>query len=135
MRLRTRHPGLVAAACKVYGLAIWMYPSDFRGAFGHELAVTFRNRLEDVLDSGGILDWLAFAVHIAFDWMRTCVMLVTEGRTEGSASLLGLSDGDAAHGCVHRATVDAQFMFGVAGLVLTVIGWYAFFVVLPSYFR
>jgi hypothetical protein len=134
MRVRTRHPGLAAAVCKVYGLAIWMFPTEFRGAFGHELAVTFRNRVEEVLDGGGILDWLAFAVHIAFDWIRTCSMLATEGRTQGSVSLLGLSAGGAAHGCVDRATVDVQFMFAVAGLVLAFAGWYTVFGILPSYF-
>lgn len=29
MRIRTRHPFLAAAACKVYNLTIWTYPTGF----------------------------------------------------------------------------------------------------------
>jgi len=81
MRVPTRHPRLSAVACKIYGLAICVYPIEFRRAFGRELLVTFRNRVEDVLDGGGILEWLAFAGHIAIDCVRTCSTLSTERRT------------------------------------------------------
>jgi hypothetical protein len=135
MRVEKRHPRVAAAACKIYGLTIWLYPAEFRRAFGDELAITFRNRVEDVLDGGGILDWLAFAVHIAVDWIRTCGTLVTESRTAGSVSLLGLNEGDAAHGCLDRTAVDVPLVFVVAGFVLAFVGWYAFFGILPLLLR
>ena len=133
MRAPTRHPRLAAAACKVYGLIIFLYPGEFRRAFGRELVLTFRNRVEDVLDGGGIHDWLAFAAHVALDTIRAYSDLVTAGRVQDSESLLGLSEGDAAHGCIDRATVDVQLMFAAAGVVLAFVGWYAFFAVLPLY--
>ena len=71
MRARTRHPRLAAAACKIYGLTLWTYSTEFRREFGPELALAFRNRVEDVLDDGCIHNWLAFAVHIALDTVRT----------------------------------------------------------------
>jgi hypothetical protein len=125
MRAPTRHPRLSAVACKVYGLTIWMYPTEFRRAFGHELVVTFRNRVEDVLDGGGILDWFAFAGHIALDCVRTCSVLMTESRPRGAMSLLGLNDGDAAHGCIDRTTVDVSLVFAAAGIVCGCVVWYA----------
>jgi len=125
MRVPTRYPRFCAVACKIYGLTIWLYPAEFRRAFGHELVVTFRNRAEDVLDEGGILDWFAFAGHIAFDCVRTCGELLTESRPRGPMSLLGLNDGDTAHGCVDRTTVDLSLVFGAAGIVLGCVIWYA----------
>lgn len=135
MRLRTRHPRLSAAACRVYGVAIWLYPAEFRRAFGGELVLAFRNRVEDVMDSGGMLDWLAFAVHIALDWIQTCTTLMTESETAGSGSLLGLSDGDAAHGCIGRTSVDVSLVFVAGGVVLTCAGWYVFLGFLLSFIR
>ena len=131
MRVRTRHPRLSAAACRVYRGSIWLYPQKFRRTFGHELAITFRNRVEDILDSGGFLDWLAFAVHIVVDWIRTCGTLVAESSAHGSGSLLGLSEGDAAHGSLDRTAVDVSLVFAVAGLIVAVAGWYTFVAVLP----
>ena len=133
MRLRTRHPRLSAAACKAYGVAIWLYPAEFRRAFGHELVLAFRNRVEDVLDGGGILDWVAFAVHIALDWIHTCGTLMTESEAPGSGSLLGLSDGGAAHGCIARTSVDASLVFVAAGVVLSCAVWYGFLTFLASF--
>src|SRR5262245_27514282 len=106
MRMRCRHPRLASAACRVYGLIIWLYPHEFRRAFGHELAITFRSRVEDVLEAGGIRDWLAFAAHIALDTFRTCSTLTASNEWQGAASLLGLSDGETAHGGLDRAIVD-----------------------------
>ena len=126
MRVPTRHPRLSAVACKVYGLTIWVYPTEFRRAFGHELVVTFRNQVEDVLDGGGILDWLAFAGHIAIDCIRTCSALMTESRSRGPMSLLGLSDGYTAHGCIDRTTVEMSLVFAAAaGVILDCVVWYA----------
>jgi hypothetical protein len=133
MRARTRHPRLAAAACKVYDVTIWLYPGELRRACGRELAITFRSRVEDVLDSDGLHGWLAFAAHIALDTIRAHGDLVTAGRAQNPVSLLGLGEGDAAQGCIDRATVDIQSMFAAAGLVLAVAGWYAYFAVLPAY--
>src|SRR5262245_21237822 len=92
MRAPTRHPRLSEVACRFYSVTICVYPTEFRRAFGHDLVVTFRNRVEDVLDGGGVLEWLAFAGHIAIDCVRTCCTLSSELRACGSVSLLGLSD-------------------------------------------
>ena len=133
MRMRCRYPRLAAAACRVYGLTIWLYPPEFRRAFGRELAVTFRTRVEDVLEAGGIRDWLAFVAHIALDTLRTYSTLVTPSEAQGTVSLLGLSEGEVAHGCLDRGTLDIQLMFATAGVALAFAGWFAFFVILPKY--
>jgi hypothetical protein len=135
MRLPTRHPRLSAAACRVYGAAIWFYPADFRHAFGHELIVAFRNRVEDVLDGGGLVEWIAFAVHIVLDWVHTCSTLVADADAAGSGSLLGLSDGDVAHGCLARTHMDASLVFVAGGVVLSCAGWYVFLAFLLSFVR
>jgi hypothetical protein len=125
MRAPTRHPRLSAAACQLYGLTIWMYPRGFRRTFGRELIVTFRNRVEDVLDEGGILDWLGFAVHIAVDSVRTCGALLTEARPHDARSLLGLSEGNSEAGSIERRTFDVSLVLA-AGIVLTCVVWYTY---------
>ena len=125
MRVPTRHPRLSAVACKVYGLTIWVYPTEFRRAFGHELVVTFRNRVEDVLDGGDILDWLAFAGHTAVDWICTCGTLMTESRPRGTMSLLGLDNGHAAHGSMDRTMINLSRVCAAAGIVFGCVVWYA----------
>jgi hypothetical protein len=135
MRARTRHPRLVAAACRIYGVAIRLYPADFVRAFGHELNVTFRNRVEDVVADGGVLDWLAFSGHIALDWIRTCSSLVAEREAPGPGSLLGLSAGDAALGRIDRTRVDVSLVFAATGVVLACVGWYGFIAYLLSFVR
>jgi hypothetical protein len=133
MRVRTGHPRVAATACRVYGLMIWLYPPAFRRAFGRELVLTFRSRVEDVLNDGGVREWIAFAAHIAWDTIRTSGTLMAERGTEDSVSLLGLRKGDVAHGCIDHATVNVNLMFAAAGLVLGFGGWYAYFVILPLY--
>jgi hypothetical protein len=133
MRVRTGHPRLAATACRVYGLMIWLYPPAFRRAFGRELVLTFRSRVEDVVNDGGVREWIAFAAHIAWDTIRTSRTLIAARGTQDSVSLLGLSEGDAAHGGIDDATVTVDLMFAAAGLVLGFGGWYAYFVILPLY--
>jgi hypothetical protein len=133
MRRRSRHRRLAAAACRVYGLTIWLYPPQFRRAFGRELAVTFRTRVEDVLEAGGIRDWLAFVAHIAWDTVSTYRTLATPTDAHGAVSLLGLSETEVAHGCLDRATLDMPLMFASAGVALAFAGWFAFLVILPKY--
>jgi hypothetical protein len=133
MRARTGHPRLAAAACRVYGLMIYLYPSAFRSAFGRELVLTFRSRVEDVLDHGCARDWLAFAAHIAWDTIRTSGTLLASHGERHPGSLLGLSEGDAPLGSIDRATVNIDVLFAGAGVVLGFGGWYAYFVILPLY--
>lgn len=134
MRAPTRHPRLAAAACKIYGLTTLLYPASFRRAFGRELTITFRNRVEDVLDTGGIHDWLAFAVHIALDTICAYADILNTADAAAPLSLLGLAAGDIAHGSLDRAYTDIiQRIFVLAGIALTIGGWYAFFAILPSY--
>jgi hypothetical protein len=112
---------------------IWLYPPAFRRAFGRELVLTFRSRAEDVLNDGGVREWMTFAAHIAWDTIRTsCTLMATAGPHD-SVSVLGLREGDAAHGGLHHATVTIDLMFAAAGLALGVGGWYAYFVILPLY--
>src|SRR5258706_14290138 len=128
MPVRTRHPRLSGIACWIYGMMIWLYPPEFRGAFDHELIVTFRNQAEDALN-GGVLAWLAFAGHIACDWLRTWDTLTIEWQapTTMSMSLLGLHpQADHACGCIDRTMVDVSFVFFVAGFGPMVVGWYSY---------
>ena len=122
----------ISVACRIYGVAIRLYPAHFRQEFGHELAVTFRNHVEDVLDSGSIVICIQFAVTIVIDWMRTCCTLLTESRT-GSVSILGLCEGDVALGSIDSTNVDVSFVFAVGGVVLILVGWYTYIAVLHRY--
>jgi hypothetical protein len=133
MRARTRHPRLAHAACALYRLALWLYPAEFRRTFGRELVVTFRSRLEDELDGGGLLRWLAFAAHVAWDTMHASSTMMAAGAPPASASLLGLSEGEVARGGIDAATIDVQLLFAAAGVGLAVYGWYAYLVILPTY--
>jgi hypothetical protein len=114
-------------------MTICIYPTEFRRAFGHELVVTFRNRVEDVLDGGGILEWLAFAGHIAIDCMRTCRTLSTELRACGSMSRLGLSDDARSLSGIDRRTADVSHMFVAAGVVFSAGAWYMLVVSSPRW--
>jgi hypothetical protein len=129
---RTRHPRLTAAACALYGVAIRLYPAELRLAFGEELRVTFRTRVEDVLN-GDFAGWVAFAAHLIADGILLRATLLPNNAS--AVSLLGLSDGDTAHGALDRAAVDAQGAFVVAGFALAIVGWFAYFVILPRYVR
>ena len=128
MRPPPRHPHLVDAACTIYGLVIRTYPTQFRRDFGHELAITFRNRVEDVLDRGPFLHGLAFALHVGCDWLRTWSAWTTEREAHDLASLLGLREGYAALGYIDRTRVDVTF--AAAGFVVACAG-YIYFVLLP----
>jgi hypothetical protein len=137
LRRRTRYRRVAAAACRIYGLTIWLYPPEFRRVFGRELAITFRTRLEDVLEAGSAPDMLAFAAHIAFDMISTYRMLLTPMEVSGDAmavSLLGLSEGEIALGGLRRAPLDLdiQLMFAAAGVVFAFAGWFVFLVILPK---
>lgn len=133
MQVRTRHLRLAAVACKVYGLTVWLYPVSFRRTFGHELVVTFRSRVEDVLEDGGMRVWLAFAVQIALDVPRAYRELLMASGTPRSESLLGLTAAATPQGCIEHARLDVSLLFAAAGLAFVVVGWYAYFVILPTY--
>jgi hypothetical protein len=133
MRVRTRHPRLSGLACRIYSLMILLYPAEFRRAFDRELIVTFRNQVEDALN-GGVLAWLAFAAHIAGDWVRTWGTLTIESEPPVMASLLGLHPhADRACGCIDRAMIDISFVFFAAGFVPMVVGWYSYVAALAVY--
>jgi hypothetical protein len=129
MRTRTRHPRLAAAACRIYGVAIRLYPAHFRHEFGHELAVTFRNQVEDALNSESIVICLQFAVTIVIDWIHTCCTLLTESRT-GPVSILGLCEGDVTLGSIDSTNLDVSLVFAVGGVALILVGWYTYIAVL-----
>ena len=122
----------IATVCRVYALLTWLYPPAFRRAFGRELVVTFRSRFEDVLSDGGVREWIAFAAHIMWDTIRTSAALFTARAPQDSVSLLGLREGDAAHGQIAQSPAAIDLLFVAAGLVLGCGGWYAYFAILPS---
>jgi hypothetical protein len=114
-------------------VTLCVYPTEFRRTFGHELLVTFRNQVEDVLDGGGIPEWLAFAGHIAIDCVRTCSTLSTAVRAAGSMSLLGLSeDARSPSGIDHRA-VGVSHVCVTTGVVLSAGVWYLLVVSSPRW--
>ena len=133
MRVPTRHPRLSAVACRIYSWTICVYPTEFRRAFGHELVVTFRNQVEDVLDGGGLLDWLVFAVHIATDCLHACSTLSTDLRACDSMSLLGLGEDARSLSVVNRRTVDVSHLLVGAGVVFSAAVWYLLVVSSPRW--
>ena len=133
MRVQNGHRRVVTTACQLYALLIWLYPPAFRRAFGRELVVTFRSRVEDVLSDGGVRQWVAFAAHIMGDTIRTSSALFAAPVPRDSVSLLGLREGAAAHGELDQASATVDLLFVAAGLVLGCGGWYAYFAILPSY--
>jgi hypothetical protein len=121
MAARCRHPHVVVWSCRLYSLLIWFYPADLRRDYRHELQLTFRNRLEDVINAG-LWTAMLFAFHIAADWFRT---LAFEPEPTGTFSLLGLTSIDGgAPGSVDRSTISVSLMLASLGVVLLIGGWY-----------
>ena len=109
----------------LYGLALWLYPAEFRRTFGGELVVTFRSRVDDVLNHGGIGEWLAFAAHIVWDTLHASLTVSAAGPVPGSVSLLGLIEGEVAQGGLPGPSTDVLLLFPAAGVALALGGWYA----------
>lgn len=122
MSARSRHPQLVRWSCRFYSLVLCSYPAGLR-EYRHELLVTFRNRAEDVFNSGSALAVLRFALHIAADWLRT---MASEPPDEPIAlSMLGLGarEGDA-RGSLDRSTFTVGLLLATLGVFLLIAGWY-----------
>ncbi|HKT78907.1 MAG TPA: hypothetical protein VJP86_01720 [Vicinamibacterales bacterium] len=131
MRPPVRHPRIAAIACKAYGLLmIRMYPAEFRRSFGDELAITFRNCIEDVLNEGGPAEWASFALRIALDGINTSIALTAEPPAECLFSILGLRDGYIAHGYIDPTRLES--MIAAMGFAFACSG-YLFFALLPTY--
>lgn len=119
---RCRHPRLAASACHAYTLLIWLHPPELRREFGREMRLTFRNRVEDVLNSAGPAGSVFFALHIAVDWLRTFTLGPEEPVT---LSILGLGAGDEpAAGALDRSTCSASLFLATMGVALLLGGWY-----------
>ena len=73
---------------------IWLYPANLRREYQHELLLTFRNRIEDVVNARPPL--VGDAVHRPhrLDWLRTFSL---EHREPPTLSLLGLGSREATH--------------------------------------
>jgi len=101
---------------------IWLYPTNLRREYKHELLLTFRNQVEDVVNDGRLSSAMLFIVHIAVDWLRT---LAFEHEERPTLSVLGLGsrEGDAC-GCVDGSTVSVSLMLASLGVVLLIAGWY-----------
>jgi hypothetical protein len=122
MAARCRHPHVVAWSCRLYQLLVCCYPADLRRDYGHELRLTFRNRVEDVVNTGRLWTVIRFAGHIAADWLRTSAI---EPEPAGTFSLLGLTSTDGgASGSVDRSTVCVSLMLASLGVVMLIAGWY-----------
>jgi hypothetical protein len=135
MRRQGGRRRLVQTACALYGLTLWLYPAEFRRRFRGELLVTFRSRVEDVLEDGPGREWLAFVLHITWDTLRAASETRASGEQSTPTSLLGLCEGDAACGGIARAALDIHLVFAAGGVALALGGWYAYFAVLPAYVR
>jgi len=122
MASRCQYPRVVACFGRIYGLFLWLYPGDLRRDHGHEMRLAFRNRLEDVVNTGRISIALLFAIHIAIDWLRT---LALKPEPAATFSLLGLSSTTGgAPGCLDRSNVSVSLMLASLGVVLLIAGWY-----------
>jgi hypothetical protein len=122
MAARSRHPQLVGWSCRLYALVLFTYPPNLR-EYRRELLITFRNRSEDIFNSGSTMAVLRFALHIAADWLRT---MTSEGPEEPMAlSVLGLGARDGeARGCLDRSTFTVGLLLATLGVFLLIAGWY-----------
>ena len=125
MSARSRHPHLVAGACRLYSVVVWTYPAALRHEYRREMLLTFKNQTEDVLNSGGVASVLLFVLHIAADWLRT---LASEPEDPMTLSLLGLGarDGEGC-GCLDRSTFTVGLLLATLGVFLLIAGWYEWF--------
>lgn len=120
--MRCRHPKIVAGACRAYGVLIWLHPPALRREFGREMILTFRNRAEDIVNAGSVVVLLAFAAHIAIDWLRTFTIESDEPET---LSLLGLGAGEEqAAGSIDRSSLSVSLFLATLGVALLIGGWY-----------
>jgi hypothetical protein len=122
MYARTQHPRLVVAACRLYGVALWLYPIQLRREFRDELLLTFRNLAEDALATGKPLIALVFIVRIAADLLRS--LTLDSVAPPPRLSMLGLAaSDDEACGCLDRSVVDGSLLLAMLGIVLMFVGW------------
>jgi hypothetical protein len=119
---RSRHPRVVAWSCRLYELMIWCYPASLRREYRGELLLTFRNQVEDVVNTGRLSSAMLFLLHISVDWLRT---LALEPEEPTTLSLLGLGAREAgACGCVDESNVSVSLMLASLGVMLLIAGWY-----------
>lgn len=122
MAARCRYPRVVAWCCRLYSLLLRLYPANLRREYQRELLLTFKNRVEDVINTGRPSVAMLFAIHMAVDWLRT---LALEHEEPAALSLLGLDSHEGgASGCLDRSTVSVSLMLASLGVVLLIMGWY-----------
>jgi hypothetical protein len=121
-RPRGKHPVLVAFSCRVYALMIWCYPASLRREYRREMLLTFKNMVEDALDSHSASAVFLFVMHTAADWFRT---LTLEPEQPVTLSLLGLGSSDGAGaGCIDSSSVSVSLMLATLGVILLIAGWW-----------
>ena len=57
--------------CRLYGLTLWTYPSEFRREFGREMELAFRSRAQEIVRVKGAGALAPFIAHITWDWIHS----------------------------------------------------------------
>jgi hypothetical protein len=122
MAARSRHPQAVAWSCRLYALMLYAYPASLL-EYRRELLLTFRNRSEDIFNTGSALAVLRFALHIVADWLRTVTSQPPEEPMALSLLGLGAYEGEA-RGCLDRSTFTVGLLLATLGVFLLIAGWY-----------
>jgi hypothetical protein len=62
---------LLSCANWIYGIMLRAYPLAFRRAYSREMALAFRDRTRDVVQSNGTLTLVPFMYHTVEDWIAS----------------------------------------------------------------
>jgi hypothetical protein len=84
---------LLRSLGRVYRLMLFAYPVKFRNEYSREMALTFRDRARDVVQSNGTLALLPFVLHVIRDWSTTVAherLDMDSSRTVNRVSAVGL---------------------------------------------
>jgi hypothetical protein len=121
---------LVHWLCRVYGLMLWAYPSDFRHDYGREMATLFRDRARNELAHDGRWALLPFMLQILWDWLQTVVRERTDAHTKLAAEVNGIAVISlfGANNVVRVPDTGGQsralwLLLGSLGACLLVAGW------------
>lgn len=57
--------------CRLYGLMLWTYPSEFRREYGREMTLAFRSRAQEIVRVKGAGALVPFVAHVTWDWIQS----------------------------------------------------------------